>query len=207
MSAEGHIVVNKDGIDTGCSYHDVAHADATVEAGVGEAGFDAGGSVTAYVRSGTEVDERIVAGTHGVDVGAEASIGTAAGVDAGVSGNARYVGGDVGAGVSIGEHFEAGGSAHATCDHGVVSVGVAGDVAAVIGVDVDVGVSVDTHQIAKDGKIAVHAVEAAVPVATHAVEATVPVAISTTKSITSTISNGAKTATNAVKNAFKKIKF
>jgi hypothetical protein len=206
MSAEGHLTANKDGLDAGCSYHDAAYAEATVTAGVGEAGVGIDGSATTYVRSGTEVDAHVVAGTGGVDVGAEASIGTAVGVDAEVSGNARYVGGDVGAGVSVGEHFEAGGSAHATCEHGVVSVGVAGDVAAVVGLDVDVGVSVDTRQIAKDGAVAVHAVEGAIPVATHAVETAVPVAASTTKSITSTISNGARSATNAVKKAFKKIR-
>jgi hypothetical protein len=121
----------------------------------------------------------------------------------------------VGAGVSIGEHFEAGGSASATCNHGVVSVGVSGDVAALVGLDVDVGVSVDTKQIAKDGKAVVDAVApvAAPVVATTAATATTTantvanVATSVATSAANSVSKAAKSATNSVKKAFKKIKF
>ena len=64
----------------------------------------------------------------------------------------------VGAGVSIGEHLEAGGSASATFTHGKATVAVSGDVAALIGVEADVSVTVDTKQIAHDATAAANAV-------------------------------------------------
>ena len=216
MSVEAHIVADKHGLDAGAAYNDVAYAEATAAGSVGVDGVGGySGSATAYVKTGTELEGHVVAGDHGVDVGGSASIGNAAGVDAEVTGSTRYTSETVGAGVSIGEHFEAGGSASATYDHGVVSVGVSGDVAALVGLDVDVGVSVDTKQIAKDGKTAVDAVAPVV------VPAVVPVIASTTATATTaantvahtatsaanTVSKGVNSATNSVKNAFKKIKF
>ena len=55
-----------------------------------------------------------------------------------------------GAGVSIGDHFEAGGSGEATFKDGKATIGVSGDVAVLIGLDVDVSVTVDTKQVQKD---------------------------------------------------------
>jgi hypothetical protein len=216
MSVEAHIVADKSGLDVGATYNDVAYAEATAAGSVGVDGIGGySGSATVYVKTGTELEGHVVAGDHGVDVGGGASIGNAAGVDAEITGSTRYTTETVGAGVSIGEHFEAGGSASATCNHGVVSVGVSGDVAALVGLDVDVGVSVDTKQIAKDGKAVVDAVApvAAPVVATTAATATTTantvanVATSVATSAANSVSKAAKSATNSVKKAFKKIKF
>lgn len=230
MGAEAHLQADKSGLDAGAEYHDVAQASATVSGSAQQEGIGGiGGSATVYAKTGTELEGHVVAGSKGVDVGAGASIGNAVGVDAEITCSNRYTSTTAGAGVSIGEHFEAGGSAQATCDHGVVTVGVAGDVAALVGLDVDVAVSVDTKQIVSDGKEAVHAVEKVAPVvektvvqttntvvqttntvvqttntAVHAVENT---ANSTVHTVTNAVSNGAKSATNSVTKAFKKIKW
>ena len=200
MSMEGHLVANNTGLDTGASYTDIVYTQASVEGSVGADGIvGVGSSATVYAKVGTEVEAHVVAGTHGVDVGAEASIGSAVGVDATVTETTRYTEATVGAGVSVGEHFEAGGSAAATCKHGVVDVNVSGDLAAVIGLDVDVGVKVDTNQIVNDGKEAVHIVENTVPVVTNT-------ATSVISTVSSTVSKGIKSTTNSIKNAFKKIR-
>ncbi len=218
MSVEAHIQADKNGLDTGASYNDVAYAEATASASVGVDGIGgASGSATAYVKTGTELEAHVVAGNHGVDVGAGASIGNAAGVDAEVTGSNRYTSTTAGAGVSIGEHFEAGGSAKATCEHGVVTVGVAGDLAAIVGLDVDVAVTVDTKQIVSDGKQVAHAVEKAAPVVVHTVTDTANTVAHGATSAANTVAHGAtsaantvnkgvKSTTNSVKKAFKKIK-
>lgn len=207
MSAEEHLVVDKTGLDAGASYTEVAYTEATVEGSVGADGIaSVGSSATVYAKVGTEVEGHVVAGKNGVDVGAEASIGNAVGVDATVTETTRYTEATVGAGVSVGEHFEAGGSAAATCKHGVVDVNVSGDLAAVIGLEVDVGVKVDTNQIAKDGKEAVHTVEKVVPVVEKAVPVVTNTATSVVSTVSSTVSKGIKSTTNSIKNAFKKIR-
>ena len=207
MSAEGHIQADKHGLDAGAAYNDVAYAEATASATVGRDGIGGvSGSATAYVKTGTELEAHVIAGDHGVDVGGGASIGDAAGVDAELSRSDRYTTTTVGAGVSVGEHFAAGGGAAATYNHGVVAVGVSGDLAAFVGLDVDVGVSVNTNQIVKDGKKVAHAAETVAPVvATTATNAANTVAHTATNTA-NTITNGEKSATNSVKKAFKKIK-
>jgi len=214
MSAEGHLVADNTGLDAGASYKDVAYTQASVEGSVGADGIvGVSSSATVYAKVGTEVEWHVVAGTHGVDVGAEASIGSAVGVDATVTETTRYTEATVGTGVSIGEHFEAGGSAAATCNHGVVDVNVSGDLAAIVGLDVDVGVKVNTNHIVKDGKKAVHTVKKTVPVVKKTVpvvEKAVPVvektATSVISTVSSTVSNGVKSTTNSINKAFKKIK-
>lgn len=207
LSVEAHIVADKNGIDAGATYEDVAYAEATAEAAVGVDGIcGASGSATAYAKTGTELEGHVVAGNHGVDVGAEASIGNAIGVDAEIGANSRYTTTTVGAGVSIGEHFEAGGSATATYEHGIVNVGVAGDVAAIVGLDVDVGMQINTKQIVNDGKEVAHVVEVAAPVvATTATNASKTIA-SVANNAISTVNKGVKSTTNSIKKAFKKIK-
>jgi len=92
-------------------------------------------------------------GQNGVSAGAEASIGNAVGVDASTTVGLREASGTVGAGVSIGEHLEAGGSGEATFKNGVATIGVSGDVAAIVGLEVDASVSIDTKQIQKDAVV------------------------------------------------------
>ena len=78
---------------------------------------------------------------------------------------------------------------HATCNDGVVDVGVEGDVAALVGLDVDVDVKVDTKPI--------------VHTATDVADTTVK----ETKKAVDTVSKGTKKAAKKAKKAFKKLKF
>ena len=117
----------------------------------------------------------------------------------------RYGAATVGGGVSVGEHFEAGGSAEATFHNGVAVVKVGGDVAALVGLEVDVGVAVDTNASVHDGKVVTKvaedksktvakvAVEESKVVAKVATSATNTV-VSTTKKVTNSISRGFKKA-------------
>jgi hypothetical protein len=204
---EAHMMTNNNGIDAGATYKDVVCAEANATSSIGVDGIcSASGSATAYAKTGTELEGHVVAGNHGVDVGAEASIGNAIGVDAEISGSNRYTTTTIGAGASIGEHFEAGGSATATCENGIVNVGVAGDVAAIVGIDVDVGMHINTNKIVNDGKEVAHVVESTAPVVAATATNISKTITNTTTNVISKVSNGAKSATNSIKNAFKKIK-
>jgi hypothetical protein len=212
VGAEAHLIADSSGVSAGAEYHEVLEASATASGSAEKEGVGVSGSATAYAKTGTEVEGHLDAGTHGVDVGANACIGESVGVEGEVTEFVRYVSGTVGAGVSVGEHFEAGGSAEATCKHGVVTVGVAGDVAAVIGLDVDVSASVDTNQVVKDGKAVAHEVEKVAPVvtqtttqvATQVVTQVATTATKTTNTAVSAVTNTAKSTVNTISSGAKK---
>ena len=141
------------------SYSDTTEAHITASGSVGAEGVGIGASVDAYAKSGTEASVSMSVGQNGVSAGAEASIGNCVGVDGQATIGVREASGTVGGGVNVGEHFEAGGSGEATFKNGVATVGVSGDVAALIGLKVDASVSVDTKQIQKDTKAVEKVVE------------------------------------------------
>ena len=132
------------------SYSDTTEAHVTVDAAVNYKGF--GGSVSgdAYAKSGNEASASVEAGQNGLSMAANVSSGSCVGVDGESTIDLREASATAGAGVSVGEHFEAGGSGEATFKHGKATIGVSGDLAAVVGLEVDVSVTVDTHQIQKD---------------------------------------------------------
>ena len=178
------------------SYSDTTEAHIKVEGSIGYEGVGAGASVDAYVKQGTEAEAHMSAGENGIAAGASASIGTAVGVDAEGTIGLREASATAGAGVSVGEHFEAGGSAEATFRGGKATVGITGDVAALIGVEADVSVTVDTHQIQRDSEaVAKETTKAAVVVA----DQTVKVAEKTGNAIT----RGAKDLGKKMKKAFR----
>ncbi len=144
------------------SYSDTTEAHITASASVGTEGVDIGGSADAYAKSGTEASIGMSVGQNGISAGAEASIGNCVGVDGEATLGLREASGTVGGGVSIGEHLEAGGSGEATFKDGVATIGVSGEVAALIGAEVDVSVSIDTKQIIKDAEVVAKASETAV---------------------------------------------
>lgn len=151
----GTVVTADAGLDgnniyVGGSYSDTTEAHLTVNGQVGYAGVGVGASADAYVKTGNEAEFSVVAGQNGVAASAGASCGTAAGVDAEATVCLREASVTAGAGVSVGEHFEAGGGGEATFRGGKATIGVSGEVAAVLGVEVDVSLTVDTRQIQKD---------------------------------------------------------
>jgi hypothetical protein len=132
------------------SYSDTTEAHLTTDATVGYHGVGGNTSVDLYAKSGTEIEANLTVGANGANVSAGASTGTYVGVDAEGTLNIRGVSATGGAGVTIGDHFEAGGGAQATYEKGKVTVGISGDVAALVGIEVDASVSIDTKQIQKD---------------------------------------------------------
>ena len=107
-------------------------------------------------------------------------------------------------GVTVGDHFEIGGGGKATFENGKATIGVSGDVAALVGLEVDVEMSVDTKQIQKDANIAINTVVNETNKIIHSDEV---------KQTTHAIDNGIKEtskavnkAGNDVKKAFKKLK-
>jgi hypothetical protein len=99
-----------------------------------------------------------------------------------------------GAGVSIGEHFEAGGSGEATFKNGKATIGVSGDVAVLVGLNFDASVTVDTKQIQKDAKVVTN-------------EVVKVVNDPNVKKATNEINNTAKKTGNEISKGLKKIHF
>jgi hypothetical protein len=194
---EGSASADKSGLDASFSVADGTMATVTGTTGVemGDGSVSASGTVT--VMDGTFVDGSLAAGTGGVAIGGSAAIGTAVGVEGSVTSEGRYNSGTVGSGVSIGEQFAAGGGAEATYSKGVVTVGVSGDVAALIGIDVDVSGSINVRAIASDATKAATIVEHEAPKVADAV-------VSTGKKTGDAIVSGGKTATNAIVSGGKK---
>ncbi len=109
-------------------------------------------------------------GKKGVDVSAGASSGTYVGVDASTTINLREASATATGGVTVGDHLEIGGGAKATFDHGKATVGVSGDVAVLVGAEVDLSVTVDTHQIQKDVNTVVNVMDNKINNSVHTVE-------------------------------------
>ena len=148
ISAEGGLKDNN--VYVGVDYSDTTEGHMTINADVNKEGFGSNTTVDAYAKTGTEGNANISVGQNGVEASVGGSIGNAVGVDVEQTVNLREASATVGAGVSVGEHFEAGGGGEATFKDGKATIGVSGEVAAIVGLDVDVSVTVDTKQINKD---------------------------------------------------------
>lgn len=156
---DNNVVVN-------ASYSDTTEVHITAEASVcsDELGVGVGISADAYAKTGTEASLNMSVGQNGVSAEAEASIGSCVGVDAEGTVGLREASVTGGAGVNIGDHFEIGGGGQATFDKGVATVGVSGDVAALIGVEADITLNIDTKQIQKDTIVVKDTTEKAVEI-------------------------------------------
>ncbi len=184
------------------SYSDTTEAHITVDSNTNYHGV--GGSISgdAYAKVGNEVSANLSVGDKGVNIGAGASTGSCVGVDGQGTVNMRGVSGTAGAGVSIGDHFEVGGGGQATYEKGKVTVGVNGDVAALIGAEVDLNVTIDTKQIQHD---AIAVANEALKIE-HQVENIAKDSSHTVTNTTKKATNEIKKVGNDVKKAFKKIK-
>ena len=191
------------------SYSDTTEIHATATSQINYKGVGTSTSVDAYAQSGNQVEAHISAGANGLAVGGSASSGTFVGVNASNTTAIKEASVTTGAGVSFGEHFEAGGSGEATFKNGKATIGVSGDVAVFVGLEADVSVTVDTKQIQKDAKVVANAV-------THEVTKDVIKVVNdpTVKQATHEITNTAKKADeglkkggNEISKGFKKIHF
>ncbi len=198
--------LNGNNVFVEASYSDTTEAHITVDATAKIEGCGGSASLDAYAKTGTELEIHAQAGQNGVAAGAEASIGNAVGVDAEGTVALRGVEATAGAGVSIGEHLEAGGSAEATFKDGKATVAISGDVAALIGVEADVKVVVDTKQVVADAVAVAGASQgAANTVAATSVKAADAVT-GVAKDAGKALDKAGKDAGNAMKKAGKGIK-
>jgi hypothetical protein len=149
---EGSVKADKSGLEASGSFADGTKASVggSAFATDSKTGFGAGASGSVTVKDGAFAEASVKAGKGGVAASGDASIGTSVGVDGSVTGSNRYVSQTAGGGVSIGEQFAIGGGGEATYSKGVVTVGVSGDVAALVGLDVDVAASVNVGQVVND---------------------------------------------------------
>ena len=141
------------------SYSDTSEIHATATSQVNYKGVKTSTSADAYAQSGNQVETHIQAGANGLSAGGSVSTGSSVGVNASNTTATKAGSITTGAGVSIGDHFEAGGSGEATFKNGKATIGVSGDVAVLIGLDVDVSVTVDTKVIEKDIKQATNEIK------------------------------------------------
>jgi hypothetical protein len=133
----------------GISYVTRIESGTGVSVYVGPVNADANGCV--YTQAGAEATMVIEVGDKGVKLEGGAEIGACIGVEgeAGVSGGGVAL--TTGAGTSWGSnHFGVGGGGTATFSDGVVALGVSGDVAAFVGVEFDVAISIDTNKVLKE---------------------------------------------------------
>jgi len=144
------------------SYSDVTIAKVEVAANVEYEGVGAAVSGDVYAKSGTEAEAHGMIGEKGVDIGGSASTGSCVGADASATADLREASVTADGGCSVGtDHFEAGAGGQATFVDGQATIGVSGELAAVVGLDVDLAVTVDMKQIKGDVKEARNIVEEA----------------------------------------------
>ena len=113
-------------------------------------GVGGAGTTSSFIYAVAEAQAAI--GERGV----EATLGAEVGVGMGVSGEGSFTlaGVTVGAGAGISSGFQAGfsGSGHATYEDGVVSFGLSGDLALLLGVEVDFNIDLDFAAIVDFGE-------------------------------------------------------
>ena len=185
------------------SYSDTTEAHIKAEAEVGYAGVGCGAAADAYVKQGTEAEMHIAAGQNGIAAGGSASIGTAVGVDAEATVGLREASATAGAGVSVGEHFEIGGGGQATFRDGKATVGVEGEVAALIGVEADISVTVDTRQIQKDAVVVAEGAQVAADQTAKVADQATAQAAKVAEKTGNAITRGAKDLGKKMKKAFR----
>ena len=126
-------------------------AEAGAEVGIhaGPAGADANGCV--YVESGTKAEMVIEVGQNGVKLEGGMSIGSCVGAQG--EGTVTFSGasGTAGAGATAGyDHFEIGAGGQSQFKDGHLQLGVSGEAAAFVGLEVDLAVDIDTNKCIKD---------------------------------------------------------
>lgn len=116
-------------------------------------------SVDGYVKQGVGAEASGQAGEQGVAASGETFAGTAAGVDAAGTIDTGIVSTTASGGVSVGEQVGIGGGGEATYKDGEVTLGVSGEAAALLGLDVDVKQSIDVGAAVDTGKATVKAAD------------------------------------------------
>lgn len=203
-------------VDAGASSLTEAHLGAegqvSQDAGpIGEVGASAG--LDAYVQQGMSAEVSAQVGDEGVAVSGETFAGTAAGVDATGTIDTGIVSTTATGGVSVGEQVGIGAGGEATYKDGELTVGISGEAAALVGVDVDLEQSVDVGAVADTGEAAAKAADDAAKAAqktaddaAKASEKAANDAANAAKSVGSSASKTTKKTGKSIKKAFSDIR-
>lgn len=210
-------------VDAGASSMTEAHLGAegqvSQDAGpIGEVGASAG--VDAYAQQGMSAEASAQVGDEGIAVSGETFAGTAVGVDATGTIDMGLGSTTATGGVSIGEQVGVGAGGEATYKDGELTVGVSGEAAALVGVDVDLEQSVDVGAVVDTGEAAAKAADDAAKAADDAAKAAQKTAddaakasekaandaANAAKSVGSSTSKTAKKTGKSIKKAFSDIR-
>lgn len=110
-------------------------------------------SVSSYAYVTSEQELAYGGGKYGASTEGEIAAGHMATAEGYGSGSVAGIGGGAGAGVSAGTGVGIGGGATAMYDHGEITLGVNGDVAALLGVEADIEVNVDINEVADTAEL------------------------------------------------------
>ncbi|MGZ5601488.1 MAG: tail fiber domain-containing protein [Methylobacter sp.] len=189
-------------VDAGASSLTEAHLGAegqvSQNAGpVGDVGASAG--VDAYVQQGMSAEASAQVGDEGIAASGETFAGTAAGVNATGTIDMGLVSSSATGGVSIGEQVGVGAGGEATYKDGELTVGISGEAAALVGVDVDLEQSVDVDAVVDTGEAAVKAADDAAKAAQKAADDAAKAAADAEKAADDAAKAAQKTADDAAK--------
>lgn len=142
---DANLQANQNGLQASVSAQDGVFITMTTDASANVQGFgvDANGQVV--VMSGSQGSANLQANKNGVAAGAEGTYGSGVSASASATQNMRYGSTTAGAGASVGV-VGAGGTIGATTSNGVLNLELTGDLAAGVGLDLDLGVGVNYGQ-------------------------------------------------------------
>lgn len=113
-------------------------------------GLGVSGTGSLVMKEGLFTEVNVNAGTTCLDAQADLSIGASIGVEGQTTVETKYTSSTIGAGTSIGDELAIGGGCKATYEQGIINLGVSGDVAVGLGLEVDVSGSLNINKIAQD---------------------------------------------------------
>jgi len=151
--AEAHVSAGLDGYNvyTTAGVNCTVRAEAGAEVGIhaGPAGADANGCV--YAESGAKAEVVVEVGMNGYQLEGGMSIGTCVGVEGEGTVTFSGVSGTTGAGASYGEdHFELEAGTQSQFKDGHLRLGIKGEAAVFVGLEVDLSTDIDTNKCIKD---------------------------------------------------------
>ncbi len=192
---DANLQANQNGLQASVSSQDGVFITMTTDASANVQGFgvDANGQVV--VMSGSQGSANLQANKNGVAAGAEGTYGSGVNASGSVTQNMRYGSTTTGAGASVGV-VGAGGSVGATTSHGVLNLELTGDLAAGVGLDLDLGVGVNYGQSYNDLRSAYNALKQTRQ-AKHAAQQTVLAAQTTYNTMKATADKAQQELTTA----------
>ena len=149
--AQASLSATTQGVAASASAGMMMTATVTVTAGLtANNGGNLSVTASASVLEGSTAGGSIEADNHGVGASANVFSGVGTAANATVAGGAMGSGGSVGAGVMAGDIVGIGGGASATVHGDTLTLSVVGDVALLLGIKLDLTMSINFHPLIKD---------------------------------------------------------